>query len=150
LPPSQAQAHESYFVVARLNYVVAGAFAFPMLAALYYWLPLLTGRTTVYRTSVPAFWLVFVGFNLTFFMMHLTGLLGIGPRPERGRNHVGGSAGLVSGALIPAGAIFGLRLVANVGRRDRLEIIAKLATVLEGRAGRAAEGISAEGRPRAG
>jgi hypothetical protein len=37
----------------------------------------------------------------------------------------------VPGALIPAGAIFGLRLAANVRRRDRLEIIAKLATVLE-------------------
>ena len=47
------------------------------LAAFYYWLPLLTGRTAVHRLSVPAFWLVFVGFNLTFFMMHLTGLLGM-------------------------------------------------------------------------
>ena len=75
--PFDWQAHESYFVVAHLHYVVAGAFAFPMLAALYYWLPLLTGRTAVHRLSVPAFWLVFVGFNLTFFMMHLTGLLGM-------------------------------------------------------------------------
>jgi hypothetical protein len=53
------------------------------------------------------------------------------PQAQRGQNHVGGSAGLVLGALIPAGAIFGLRLAANVRRRDRLEIIAKLATVLE-------------------
>jgi len=75
--PFDWQAHDSYFVVAHLHYVVAGAFAFPMLAALYYWLPLLTGRMAVHRLSVPAFWLVFVGFNLTFFMMHLTGLLGM-------------------------------------------------------------------------
>ena len=47
------------------------------LAALYYWLPLLTGRTAVHRLSVPAFWLIFVGFNLTFFLMHLVGLLGM-------------------------------------------------------------------------
>ena len=75
--PFDWQAHDSYFVVAHLHYVVAGAFAFPLLAALYYWLPLLTGRIAAHRLSVPAFWLVFVGFNLTFFMMHLTGLRGM-------------------------------------------------------------------------
>src|SRR5262245_39335935 len=75
--PFNWQAHDSYFVVAHMHYVVAGALAFPMLAAFYYWLPLLTGRTAVHRLAVPAFWLVFVGFNLTFFMMHLVGLLGM-------------------------------------------------------------------------
>ena len=75
--PFDWQAHDTYFVVAHMHYVVAGALAFPMLAALYYWLPLLTGRTAVHRLSVPAFWLVFIGFNMTFFLMHLTGLLGM-------------------------------------------------------------------------
>jgi cytochrome c oxidase subunit I+III len=75
--PFDWQAHNTYFVVAHMHYVVAGALAFPMLAALYYWLPLLTGRTAMHQLSVPAFWLVFVGFNLTFFMMHLTGLRGM-------------------------------------------------------------------------
>jgi cytochrome c oxidase subunit I+III len=75
--PFDWQVHDTHFVVAHMHYVVAGALAFPMLAALYYWLPLLTGRTAVHRLSVPAFWLVFVGFNLTFFLMHLAGLLGM-------------------------------------------------------------------------
>jgi cytochrome c oxidase subunit I+III len=75
--PFDWQAHNSYFVVAHMHYVVAGALAFPMLAALYYWLPLLTGRTAMHLLAVPAFWLVFGGFNLTFFMMHLTGLRGM-------------------------------------------------------------------------
>ncbi|RZU01256.1 cytochrome c oxidase subunit I [Rivibacter subsaxonicus] len=75
--PFDWQAHDTYFVVAHMHYVVAGALAFPMIAGLYYWLPLLTGRTAVHRLSVPAFWLIFVGFNLTFFMMHLAGLLGM-------------------------------------------------------------------------
>jgi cytochrome c oxidase subunit I+III len=75
--PFDWQAHDSYFVVAHLHYVVAGAFLFPFLAALYYWLPLLTGRTAVHRLSVPAFWLIFIGFNLTFLVMHLVGLLGM-------------------------------------------------------------------------
>ena len=75
--PFDWQAHNTYFVVAHFHYVVGGALAFPLLAALYYWLPLLTGRIAIYRLSVPAFWLIFVGFNLTFFLMHLVGLLGM-------------------------------------------------------------------------
>ena len=75
--PFNWQAHDTYFVVAHMHYVVGGALAFPMLAGLYYWLPLLTGRTAVHKLSVTAFWLVFVGFNMTFFLMHLTGLLGM-------------------------------------------------------------------------
>ena len=75
--PFDWQAHNTYFVVAHFHYVTGGVVAFPLFAALYYWLPLLTGRTAVYRLSIPAFWLIFVGFNLTFFMMHLVGLLGM-------------------------------------------------------------------------
>ena len=75
--PFNSQAHDSYFVVAHLHYVLVGGFVFPMLAALYYWLPHFTGRRSVYRLSVPAFWLILVGFNLTFFLMHLTGLMGM-------------------------------------------------------------------------
>src|SRR5262245_49136951 len=54
--PFDWQVHDTYFVVAHLHYVAGGAFAFPLLAALYYWLPHLTGRTAVHRLSVPAFW----------------------------------------------------------------------------------------------
>ncbi|SCK23885.1 cytochrome c oxidase subunit I+III [Variovorax sp. HW608] len=75
--PFDWQAHDTYFVVAHMHYVVAGALAFPMMAAVYYWMPLLTGRTAVHRLAVPAFWLIFIGFNMTFFMMHLTGLMGM-------------------------------------------------------------------------
>jgi cytochrome c oxidase subunit I+III len=87
--PFDWQAHDTYFLVAHLHYVVGGALAFPLLAALYYWLPLLTGRTAVYRLSVPAFWLIFVGFNLTFFLMHLTGLLGMPRRVYTYSGHEG-------------------------------------------------------------
>ncbi|WP_127144981.1 cytochrome c oxidase subunit I [Pelagibacterium montanilacus] len=75
--PFNWQAHDSYFVVAHLHYVLVGGFVFPLLAGLYYWMPHVTGRETVHRISVPAFWLIFVGFNLTFFLMHLTGLMGM-------------------------------------------------------------------------
>jgi len=75
--PFDWQAHNTYFVVAHFHYVTGGVVAFPLFAALYYWLPLLTGRTAVYRLSIPAFWLIFIGFSLTFFLMHLVGLLGM-------------------------------------------------------------------------
>ncbi|MBK1796237.1 cytochrome c oxidase subunit I [Devosia sp. WQ 349] len=75
--PFNTQAHDTYFVVAHLHYVLVGGFVFPMLAALYYWLPHLSGRQSLYKLSIPAFWLIFIGFNLTFFLMHLTGLMGM-------------------------------------------------------------------------
>jgi cytochrome c oxidase subunit I+III len=87
--PFDWQAHDTYFVVAHFHYVVGGALAFPLLAGLYYWLPLLTGRTAVHQLSVPAFWLVFIGFNLTFFLMHLTGLLGMPRRIYTYSGHEG-------------------------------------------------------------
>ncbi|TVQ34357.1 MAG: cytochrome c oxidase subunit I [Geminicoccaceae bacterium] len=75
--PFNWQAHDTYFVVAHLHYVLVGGFLFPLLAALYYWLPHVTGRQSVHRIALPAFWLIFVGFNLTFLHMHWTGLLGM-------------------------------------------------------------------------
>jgi cytochrome c oxidase subunit I+III len=75
--PFNTQAHDTYFVVAHLHYVLVGGFVFPMLAALYYWLPHISGRQSLYKLSIPAFWLIFIGFNLTFFLMHLTGLMGM-------------------------------------------------------------------------
>jgi cytochrome c oxidase subunit I+III len=75
--PFNTQAHDTYFVVAHLHYVLVGGFVFPMLAGLYYWLPHITGRQSLYRLSVPAFWLIFIGFNMTFFLMHITGLMGM-------------------------------------------------------------------------
>uniref|UniRef100_UPI002899A8CD cytochrome c oxidase subunit I n=1 Tax=Tianweitania sp. TaxID=2021634 RepID=UPI002899A8CD len=75
--PFNLQAHDTHFVVAHLHYVLVGGFVFPMLAAAYYWLPHITGRMSDHKLSVPAFWLIFGGFNMTFFLMHLTGLLGM-------------------------------------------------------------------------
>jgi cytochrome c oxidase subunit I+III len=75
--PFDWQVHDTHFVVAHLHYVLVGGFVFPMLAAGYYWLPHFTGRRPAHELSVAAFWLIFVGFNLTFFLMHLTGLRGM-------------------------------------------------------------------------
>jgi cytochrome c oxidase subunit I+III len=75
--PFDKQAHDTHFVVAHFHYVLIGGFVFPMLAAAYYWLPLMTGKRPGHHLSRPAFWLVFTGFNVTFLVMHLTGLLGM-------------------------------------------------------------------------
>jgi len=84
--PFNWQAHDSYFVIAHFHYVLVGGFVFPMLAALYYWMPHVTGRLSVHRLSVPAFWMIFAGFNITFLTMHLTGLLGM---PRRVYTYLG-------------------------------------------------------------
>ena len=75
--PFNWQVHDTHFVVAHLHYVLVGGFIFPMLAAAYYWLPLFTGRAPRLSLGVTAFWLIFVGFNLTFLIMHVTGLMGM-------------------------------------------------------------------------
>lgn len=74
--PFNWQAHDTAFVTAHLHYVLIGGFVFPMLAGLYYWLPLLTGRVRFFFIGEMAFWLVFVGFHGTFLAMHWVGLLG--------------------------------------------------------------------------
>ena len=80
--PFNWQAHDTHFVVAHLHYVLVGGFVFPMMAAAHYWLPHFTGRVSDHKLAVPAFWLIFAGFNATFFPMHLTGLLGMPRRVD--------------------------------------------------------------------
>ena len=75
--PFNWQVHDTHFVVAHLHYVLVGGFIFPMLAAAYYWLPHFTGRAARHSLAIPAFWMIIIGFNLTFLVMHWTGLLGM-------------------------------------------------------------------------
>ncbi|MFP4002934.1 MAG: cytochrome c oxidase subunit I [Alphaproteobacteria bacterium] len=75
--PFDEQAHGTHFIVAHLHYVLIGGFVLPLLAAAYYWLPQAAGRLPVYSLGKTAFWLIFGGFNLTFLVMHWTGLLGM-------------------------------------------------------------------------
>lgn len=77
LVPFNWQVHDSHFVVAHMHYVLVGGMLFPLLAGFYYWLPHFSGRMPSERVGRWAFWLIFIGFNLTFLLMHLTGLLGM-------------------------------------------------------------------------
>jgi cytochrome c oxidase subunit 1 len=69
--------HDTYWVVAHLHYVLFGGSVFALFAALYYWWPKMFGRKLGEGLGKLHFWLVFIGFNLTFFPQHLLGLLGM-------------------------------------------------------------------------
>ncbi len=71
------QAHDTFFVVAHLHYVLIGGSVFPIIAGCYYFFPLLNGKKLSDRLGRVAFWFLFVGFNLTFLPMHFTGLRGM-------------------------------------------------------------------------
>jgi cytochrome c oxidase subunit I+III len=75
--PFDFQAHDTYFVVGHLHYVLIGGVAFPIFAAAYYWLPKFTGRLLNERLGRWNFWLMFIGLNVTFFPMHIVGLKGM-------------------------------------------------------------------------
>ncbi len=75
--PFDWQAHDTYFIVAHLHYVLIGGSVLPLFAGLYYYWPLATGKKLSDRFGRTAFWLMFVGFNLGFFPMHFSGLMGM-------------------------------------------------------------------------
>ena len=75
--PFDWMAHDSYFIVAHFHYVLIGGMVFPVFAGFYYWLPVFNGHRLSERWGRWVFGLMFGGFNLTFFPMHLTGLLGM-------------------------------------------------------------------------
>jgi cytochrome c oxidase subunit 1 len=68
---------DTYFVVAHFHYVLGTVPVFAVMAGLHYWFPKITGRMLDTRLGYWAFWLMFVGFNLTFFPMHAMGLSGM-------------------------------------------------------------------------
>lgn len=75
--PFDWQVHDTYFIVAHLHYVLIGGMLFPVFAGLYYWLPLINGNIMSEPVSRWVFGLMFGGFNLAFFPMHISGLLGM-------------------------------------------------------------------------
>src|ERR1041385_8645810 len=75
--PLDWQLHDTFFVVAHLHYVLIGGAVFPLFGAFHFWFPKWTGRMYSEALGQLAFWLLLVGFNVTFFPMHLLGLYGM-------------------------------------------------------------------------
>jgi cytochrome c oxidase subunit 1 len=81
--PSDTQQTDTYFVVAHFHYVLFGGLMLGVFSGFYYWWPKMFGRMLDERLGKINFWILLVGFNLTFFPMHIVGLLGMPRRTYR-------------------------------------------------------------------
>jgi cytochrome c oxidase subunit I len=99
---------DTYFVVAHFHFIIFGAAVFPLLGGLYYWFPKVTGRMYHERWAQASFWVTFVGTVVTFFPMHIVGLLGMTRRVYTYSPHLGWDAYNLSetiGAFVLTGGL---------------------------------------------
>ena len=73
---------DTYWVVSHIHYVLFGGTVFGIMAGVYYWFPKMSGGCSIGGSGIWHFWIQLVGFNLTFFPMHLLGLQGM-PQADR-------------------------------------------------------------------
>jgi len=104
--PFDWQATDTYFVVAHFHYVLFGGAVFPLLGALYHWFPKIYGRMLSRSLGTTAVVLIFIGFNITFFPMHILGLAGM---PRRVATYQAGD-GLTWGNRVATGGSWVLTL----------------------------------------
>ena len=87
VPPFDAQAHDTYFVVAHFHFVMGGGALLAFFSGLYYWFPKITGKLMDERIGKLGFWLLVPGFWVIFFPQHFLGLMGM---PRRTVTYVEG------------------------------------------------------------
>ena len=75
--PFDFQLSDSYFVIGHFHWVLIGGTIFGTFSGLYYWYPKVTGRMLSVRLAKWHFWLLYIGFMLTFGPMHISGFLGM-------------------------------------------------------------------------
>ena len=107
--PVDREVTDTYYVVAHFHYVLFGGTLFAIMAGIYYWFPKITGRLLSEKLGKWHFALLFIGFNVTFFPMHILGLIGMPrrvytypDRPQWGLLNLTSSAGamLIAIAII--------------------------------------------------
>jgi cytochrome c oxidase subunit 1 len=103
--PFDFQVTDSYFVVGHFHFVLIGGTLFGTLAGIHYWYPKVTGRMLSARLAYWQFWLLYIGFILTFGPMHIAGILGM---PRRIYTYDAGRAWTIWNQLTTAGAILQL------------------------------------------
>jgi cytochrome c oxidase subunit I+III len=101
LIPFDWQVHDSYFIVAHFHYVLIGGMLFPLFGGFYFWLPKVTGRKLSETLGHWNFWVMFVGFNLSFFFMHILGFYGM---PRRVYSYLPGLGWDLHNAISTVGA----------------------------------------------
>lgn len=77
MTPFDWQLTDSYFVVAHFHFTLVGGLLFGIFAGAYYWFPKVTGRMMDEKLGRLHFWLLTIGFNLTFVPQHFLGFLGM-------------------------------------------------------------------------
>ncbi len=75
--PADFQFQDSYYIVAHLHYVLFGGTMLAIFSGIFYWFPKVTGKLMDEKLGKIQFWITLVGFNLTFFPMHILGLVGM-------------------------------------------------------------------------
>ncbi|MFN2275765.1 MAG: cytochrome c oxidase subunit I [Anaerolineales bacterium] len=113
--PIDWQMTDTYYVVAHFHYVLFGGTLFAIFAGIYYWFPKITGRLLSERLGKAHFWSLLIGFNVTFFVQHILGILGMPRRVYTYPNlPLWGDMNLIStvGAFMIAGAV--LLFIVNV------------------------------------
>jgi cytochrome c oxidase subunit I len=85
VPPFDAQAQDTYFVVAHFHFVMGGGALLTFLGAVFYWFPKMTGRLISERLGKISFWPIVIGFYTIFFPQHFLGLMGM---PRRTASYV--------------------------------------------------------------
>jgi cytochrome c oxidase subunit 1 len=118
--PLNLQVHDTFFVVAHFHYVLIGGALFPLFGGFHHWFPKFTGRMINEKLGKLTFWVLFVGFNLTFFPMHILGLKGMTRRIYTYPAEMGWDRGNL---LATIGAILivigGVMFISNVLRSRR-------------------------------
>jgi cytochrome c oxidase subunit 1/cytochrome c oxidase subunit I+III len=110
--PVDWQAHNTYYVVGHIHYVLIGANVFPVFAGFYYWLPKMTGKMMNEKLGKWSFWIMFIGFNVGFFPMHNLGLMGM---PRRIATYVPGLNFDSLNMLVTIGAFtFGVGILISI------------------------------------